>query len=201
MCPVRCVTYVSGRSIKHLRLWKNFRVGTKVQIPRQSSNSAHNSPITIFEFNPVLVLLCYKQSQTPSVTERAGGKLSFIAIRCIGQHRRRGNSICQRLANLSEGNHRLGCKRQLFRNTSFLATLLALGPDFRQIQTVRDRQAGVLGGYRRAYRYTTVKLSTTRVLARYSSPSELAPRKNQATSTPDRKWKNCSTNCPELCQD
>ena len=26
-------------------------------------------------------------------------------------------------------------------------------------------------------------------------------RKNQATSTPDRKWQVCSTNCPELCQD
>src|ERR1700683_3816725 len=55
-------------------------------------------------------------------------KLSFIAVRCIGQHRRRGNSICQRLANLSEGNHRLGCKRDLLRNTSLLATLLVLGP-------------------------------------------------------------------------
>jgi hypothetical protein len=48
---------------------------------------------------------------------------------------------------------------------------------------------------------TGVKLNTTRVLARHNSTSELAPRKNQATSTPDRKWKDCSTNCPEICQD
>src|SRR5712692_9880566 len=58
-------------------------------------------------------------------------KLSFIALRCIGQHRRRGNSSCQRLANMSEGNHRLGCKGDLFRNTSLLATLRVLGPGFR----------------------------------------------------------------------
>ena len=48
---------------------------------------------------------------------------------------------------------------------------------------------------------TGVKLSITRVLASHSSPSELTSRKNQATSTPDRKWKDCSTNSPGLCQD
>jgi hypothetical protein len=46
---------------------------------------------------------------------------------------------------------------------------------------------------------TGVKLSTTRVLARHSPPSELTSRKNQATSSPDWKSKDCSTNCPELC--
>src|ERR1035438_9085285 len=87
-------------------------------------------------------------------------KAGIVAVCRVGQHSSLGNSVGDCLADLAERDLQLSLKDNGVRNLGLLPELSVVGPDFRQIKTVSEKQTSHPCGHRQADGYlATILLS------------------------------------------
>src|SRR5882757_1721576 len=79
-----------------------------------------------------------------------------VTVSPVRQHHAPRNTGCICGLHLSEGNCRFGFERYCLGHAGLLPPRLVLGPLLRQVQTIADRQAGVMIGDRQRHRYLAI---------------------------------------------
>lgn len=77
-----------------------------------------------------------------------GAERGVVAVTGIGQHHAPRDAGLQRRPNLREGDFGLGAEDDILRHTCLGPPVGILGPAFRQIELLGDRQARLAGGNR-----------------------------------------------------
>ena len=93
----------------------------------------------------------------PELCERRAQR-DIRPIGRIGQHRAARNAGLTSPADLLNGNLRLGLECDLVRNTNLLSPLAIARPLLRQIETIGQRQAGIMIGDRQRHGDLTIVL-------------------------------------------